>query len=66
MELEAENLWMHSASREFDDKKSSSKNINFFLSKIFFEKNSELFSSNIFREKIEILKFSFFQLTFRR
>ena len=33
MELEAENLWVHSASHDFDDKKNSSKNINFFLSK---------------------------------
>ena len=46
MELEAENWWLDSTSHDFDDKKVSSKNINIFLSKSFFEKKSELFRRN--------------------
>ena len=33
MELEAENLWVHSANHDFYDKKISSNNIIFFLVK---------------------------------
>ena len=43
MELEAENWWLDSTSHDFDDKKVSSKNINFFLSKIFSSKTVQLF-----------------------
>ena len=56
MELEAENLWIHRASHDFYDKKISSKNINFFLSKIFFE-TSLWFSKNIFLKIEKVRKF---------
>ena len=56
MELEAENLWMHSASHDFDDKKNSSKNIKFFLSKKFPSKIVQLFQKIFSKWKIFIEK----------
>ena len=51
MELEAGNLWMHSASHEFDDKKIHQKILPFLVENIFREKKSELFSNFFFRSE---------------
>ena len=65
MELEAEHLWVHSASHDFYDKKKHQQILIFSYRKSVSEKKRD-FPPKISRKKIENLKFSFFKLTFRR
>ena len=56
MELEAENLWIHSASHDFYDKKMFIKNIMFSCRKTFSKKSKKSKFSlkiNIFFKKVE-------------
>ena len=59
MELEAGNLWMHSASHEFEDKNISSKNINFLVENIFREKNPNVFRQTFSGKFLTFLHFHF-------
>ena len=52
MELEAENLWIHSASHDFHDKTNSSKNIIFSCRKFFSSKIVQLFQKYFQNGKI--------------